>query len=59
MGADLPFSPKEAGLGRVLGRNCSPTAAGLLLLFGIKILWFWLACADELAMINKIPEPLT
>jgi hypothetical protein len=24
----------------------------------VKILWFWLAGAEESAVINKIPEPL-
>lgn len=57
-GAGLPFSPREVGLSRVLGRSFQSSAVGLLLLFRIKMLWFWLAGGDESAVINRIPEVL-
>lgn len=57
-GADLPFS-QGSGLGRVLGRSCLSTAAGLLSLSRVKILWLRLAGAEEPGVMNKIPELLT
>ena len=51
-------SAEDGGLACEISEGKLKTLSGPLLFWIVKILWFWLAGAEESAVINKIPELL-
>ena len=49
---------EDGGLVCEISEGKLKTLPGLLLFWIVTILWFWLAGAEESAVINKIPELL-
>jgi hypothetical protein len=52
-------SAEDGGLACEISERRLKTLFRAIVTLIVKILWFWLAGAEELAVINKIPELLT
>ena len=51
-------SAEDGGLACEISEGKLKTLFRAIAVLIVKILWFWLARAEESAVINKIPEPL-
>ena len=51
-------SAEDGGLACEISEGRLKTLIRAVAVLIVKILWFWLAGAEESAVINKIPEPL-
>ena len=51
-------SAEDGGLACEISQGKFKTLISVVAILIVKILWFWLAGAEESAVINKIPEPL-
>jgi hypothetical protein len=51
-------SAEDGGLTCEISEGKLKTLFSAIVIFVVKILWFWLARAEESAVINKIPELL-
>jgi hypothetical protein len=51
-------SAEDGGLACEISEGKVKTLFGAIVTLVVKILWFWLAGAEESAVINKIPELL-
>jgi hypothetical protein len=55
---NVESSAEDGVLARKLSEGKLKTLFKAITILIVKILWFWLAGAEDSAVINKIPEPL-
>jgi hypothetical protein len=55
---NIQKSAEDGGLAYEISEEKLKTLFRTIASLIVKVLWFWLAGAEESAVINKIPEPL-